>query len=170
MGTYKDTHGKTRIGDALADLGDIGKPILKILSKVSIPGAALLGEVSNAIRSSQDIDQDTRARLMGLLQMDLADLDSARTSNANIQQSQFSSWMAKNVPYIIDCFVLLIWGVMTVFIIAKAFNMIKDMAIDWTPILGIYSGVTAMATQIISFHRGSSAGSRLKDILNKKEP
>lgn len=169
MGNYKNTHGKTRIGAALANLGNIGKPILQILSKAPIPGAAVLGEVANSIWKNQHIPQDIQVELMNLIQLDMADLDSARKSNSDIQQSQFSSYLAKNVPYFIDCFVLLTWGIMTFFIIAKAFSLIADITIDWAPILGIYSGVTAMATQIISFHRGSSAGSRMKDILNQKQ-
>lgn len=157
---------KTRVGKILQKIGDVGKPILEILSKTPIPGASLLAEVSEAIKTSEELQEEQRKELLAAINLDLQDLANAREANADIQASQFSSWMAKNIPYILDCFIMLIWGIMTTFIIAKAFNVIVDAVIDWTPILGIYSGVTALATQIISFHRGSSSGSRMKDILN----
>ena len=66
----------------------------------------------------------------------------------------------KKVPYIIDLFVVSIWGIMTVFIIFKALKLLdSDNKVDFTAVLGIYAGVTGLATQIVSFHRGSSQGS-----------
>lgn len=91
------------------------------------------------------------------------DIDSARTSNATIQTSDKAGWLAKNVAYCIDIFIVLIWGAMTVYVIAKQLNLIKaQIGVDFSGVLGIYAGVTALATQIISFHRGSSKGSEKK--------
>ena len=65
----------------------------------------------------------------------------------------------KKVPYIIDLFVVSIWGIMTVFIIFKALKLLdSDNKVDFTAVLGIYAGVTGLATQIVGYHRGSSQG------------
>ena len=80
-----------------------------------------------------------------------------------IQDSVNASWLAKNTAYIIDIFVVLVWGTLTMYILARFFNIIADdQKVDFSGILGVYAGVTAIATQIISFHRGSSQGSKAK--------
>lgn len=166
--SFKERTGKTRVGKMLQDMGDVAKPILGVLSKTGIPGSQILAQVSESIKTSTQLRQEEKQQLLEAINLDLADLANARDSAVDIQQSQFSSRMAKNVPYFLDLFIMLIWGKMTIFIIAKAFNLIQDGQIDWAPILGIYSGVTALATQVISFHRGSSQGSRIKDLINGK--
>jgi hypothetical protein len=93
----------------------------------------------------------------------LKDVADARSSNVQIQNSQTSSWLSKNVAYCLDIFVLLIWGTMTVYIVCKFLNIIKSQqGVDFSGVLGLYAGVTALATQIIGFHRGSSKGSEDK--------
>lgn len=156
---------KTKVGRLLQKIGDAGKPILNILSKVPIPGADLLGEVADAIKTSGDIRAEDKEELLHAISMDLQDLANARQSNTEIQQSQFSSWMAKNVPYLMDIFVLLVWGIFTFYIAATIINVITPEEVEMTAIMGIYAAVTGMATQIIVFHRGSTMGSRMKDIF-----
>lgn len=168
MGDFKDKHGKTRVGKILQDIGDAGKPILQILSKAPIPGADLLGEVANAIKTSEDIDQIKKQELLHALTMDMQDLANARGSNVKIQETQFASWMAKNVPYLIDMFIMLIWGGLTLYFAARFLNIIGENNVDLSPLLGIYAGVTGLATQVLNFHRGSSMGSRLKDVFKKE--
>lgn len=95
------------------------------------------------------------------LQAYLKDVADSRSSNVQIQTSDQSGWLAKNVAYCLDIFVLLIWGGMTVYIVAKFLNIIKSQqGVDFSGVLGLYAGVTALATQIIGFHRGSSVGSK----------
>jgi len=73
------------------------------------------------------------------------------------------------VPYLIDCFVVLLWGCMTIFIVGKLINIIKiNPGVNFEGILGIYSGVTAVAMTIINFHRGSSMGSESKNSTIKE--
>lgn len=92
----------------------------------------------------------------------LKDVQDARQSNVKIQGDK-PSWMAKNVAYIIDLFVFLIWGAMTIYIICKFLNIIKAQeGVDFSGILGIYSGITAIAMTVLNFHRGSSRGSEDK--------
>ncbi len=158
---------KTKVGRLLQKIGDAGKPILKILSKVPIPGANLLGDVADAIRTSKEIATEEKEDLLHAVSMDLQDLANARASNTEIQKSQFSSWMAKNVPYLMDVFIMLVWGFLTFYIAASLMKMISSEGIDLTPIMGIYAAVTGLATQVVGFHRGSSAGSRIKDMFSK---
>lgn len=90
-----------------------------------------------------------------------ADIDSARKMNQVIQDSAKGSWLSKNVAYFIDIFVFMIWGAMTIYITAKFLNIIKvEKGVDFSGILGIYSGVTAIAMTILNFHRGTSKGSQ----------
>lgn len=90
----------------------------------------------------------------------LADIQDARMNNTKVQESDKASWLAKNVAFCIDIFVILIWGVMTIYIIGKFLNIIKSQqGVDFSGVLGLYAGVTAVATQIIGYHRGSSKGS-----------
>ncbi len=74
-----------------------------------------------------------------------------------------NTWLSKNVAYCLDIFIILIWGLMTCYIVAKFLNIIKvSNTTDFSGVLGIYAGVTGLATQIVSFHRGSSRGSEDK--------
>lgn len=168
MGDFKDKTGKTRVGKILQDLGDVGKPILNILSKTPIPGADLLGEVANAIKTSGEIEDAKKQELLHAVSLDLQDVANSRGANVKIQESQFASWMAKNVPYLIDMFIMIIWGSLTIYFAARFLNIIKTETVDLSPLLGIYSGVTALATQVLNFHRGSSMGSRLKDVIKRE--
>lgn len=93
----------------------------------------------------------------------LQDVSNARESNVSIQNSEKASWMAKNVAYCIDCFVIFIWGSLTIYIIASALKIIKTVDVDLTGIYGLYATVTAVAMTIINFHRGSSKSSQEKD-------
>lgn len=174
MGDYKDKTGKTKIGKILQGIGralpELATDVFNVITSTNPFGTAFdklkeklkgneTGSVGDNFNNELDnISENDKEVFLAAL----ADVADARNSNVKIQESQFASWMAKNVPYILDLFVMLIWGSMTIFIIAKAINLVSDETIDWTAILGIYSGVTALATQVLSFHRGSSQGSKDK--------
>jgi hypothetical protein len=98
----------------------------------------------------------------------MADTANAREMNSKLQESSNASWLSKNLPYFIDLFILMIWGFMTIYIVLRWLGFIEATKnnVDMTGILGIYSGVTALATMILQFHRGSSQGSQRKtDII-----
>lgn len=102
----------------------------------------------------------------------LKDTQSAREMNEQVQESQNASWASKNMAYVYDVFILLIWGGLTSYIVLRWLGFIENVKnqIDMTGILGIYSGVTALATMILQFHRGSSQGSQDKtQIINKMQ-
>lgn len=101
----------------------------------------------------------------------LADTQDARANNTKIQESDKASWLAKNVGYMLDLFLGLIWGTVTIFIIAKAFKVIHNDA-DMTAVLSIYGTITAVFMISLQFHRGTSKGSEdkskeLKEMRNK---
>ena len=101
----------------------------------------------------------------------LSDTQDARMNNTKIQESEKASWLAKNVGYMLDLFLGLIWGTVTIFIIAKAFKVIHNDA-DMTAVLSIYGTITAVFMISLQFHRGTSKGSEdkskeLKEMRNK---
>lgn len=103
----------------------------------------------------------------------LADTADARSNNAKIQESDKASWLAKNVAYILDIFIFSVWGAMTVYLILMMLNFVKaDKGADVSGVLGVYSGITAIAMTVLNFHRGTSRGSedkskQINSMINK---
>ncbi len=99
----------------------------------------------------------------------LQDVQDSRGANAKIQDSANSSWMAKNIAYLIDIFVTIIWGGLTAYLIIIMLNLVKkDATVDYTAVTAVWGAVTGVFTQILSFHRGSSQGSQDKQKLLDK--
>lgn len=85
-----------------------------------------------------------------------ANTASAREMNSKLQGEK-PSWMARNVAYIIDLFLMILWGAVTIYILARMLNFIaKDDHVDFTGVLAMWGGITALATTVVNFHRGSS--------------
>ena len=94
-----------------------------------------------------------------VLQSDFADTADARSANVKIQGDQ-PSWMARNVAYLIDIFIVGLWGGITAYLLGGMLHLIAQrQGVDYTGVTAIWGGVTALATQILGFHRGSSQGS-----------
>lgn len=91
----------------------------------------------------------------------LQDVQDARGANSKVQDSANASWMAKNVAYLIDIFICLIWGSLSVYIAAIWIQIIETKA-DMTGILSLYATVTAVFMTVLNFHRGTSRGSERK--------
>ena len=119
-----------------------------------------LGAVGKMIN---DRNEEVKEAILEAYEQDYKDLANARESNSRIQESQFSSFLARNTGYFLDLFMALIWGTLTVFIIGKAFHFVGD-GVNFTEILSVYATVTAIFSQVVSFHRGSSMGSKMKDL------
>lgn len=95
------------------------------------------------------------------LELLLNDMGDAREMNTKIQDSDKASWLSKNIAYIIDLFVSLLWGVVTVILFLKLFNLAgKD--VDTVSLMALHGTVTALFMTIINFHRGTSIGSERK--------
>ena len=98
----------------------------------------------------------------------LADVANARDSNAKIQGDK-PSWMAKNIAYIIDIFVTILWGGLTTYIVCIMLNFIeKDQGADYTSVLAVWGSIMGIFATVLSFHRGSSQGSQDKQKLIDK--
>jgi hypothetical protein len=129
-------------------------------------------QLDNEIKKAEMQFQEDMAKLsLEEQQMYLQDTSSAREMTEKIQESTSASWMSKNMPYFYDILILLLWASMTVYIILRWLGYIESSpdkkTLDMTGVLGIYSGVTALATMIIQFHRGSSQGSKDKTQIIK---
>ncbi len=73
------------------------------------------------------------------------------------------NWLSKNMRYIIASWVLLIWGLITIYIIARFLNFIEaDKKSDMTALLALYSGISTIACTIINFFFSSTKGSEDK--------
>lgn len=70
--------------------------------------------------------------------------------------------LVKITPTIIDFFIIAVWGLLTIFLVIKSFGVFKS-SVDVSLIMGIWAGVTGMATTILNYHRGSSQGSKDKN-------
>jgi hypothetical protein len=89
----------------------------------------------------------------------LADVQSAREANAKIQGDS-PSWLAKNLAYIIDLFVTILWGGLTTYLMAIMLHLApKQAGVDYTAVTAVWGAVSATFGTVINFHRGSSQGS-----------
>lgn len=161
------TKEKTRVGLILQGLGKVGKPFLEILSKTPIPGAEILGKLSDMIKDTDQLRQEEKEQILSAIQLDLKDLADSREFNLGIQQSQFSSWGAKNIAVAIDILVTVTWILLTYIIVFRLLTAIlngNDIP-DLTVIMAIYTTVSVKFEQILAFHRGSSMGSKIKDFI-----
>lgn len=97
------------------------------------------------------------------LELELKDVADARSSNVQLQTSEKVPLFNKLVPYAIACFTGLIWGGMTVYVIATMLNIIKrDPSVNFEGVLGIYAGLTGTFGIILNFFFGSSKSSEDK--------
>lgn len=93
----------------------------------------------------------------------LKDVQSARDANVQIQNSDKASWLAKNIAYCIDAFVILVWGFLTIYLLCVMLAIVKkNDGVDYTAVTAVWGGVTAFAGTIMNFHRGSSKSSEEK--------
>ena len=151
---------KNLIEGGLKGLGETAKGIIQQVgeNKLGVSEAALAIE-KEANRASEAIT----AQANDLEKAYLLDIQDSRNANVKVQESDKASWLAKNVGYMLDIFVILIWACMTFYIAAKYLNLISSApGVDFSGIWGLYATVTSMATIVLSWHRGSSKGSEDK--------
>ncbi len=78
-------------------------------------------------------------------------------------ETEKTSWIARNMRYLIASWILLIWGSMTIYIIARFLNFIEaDLKSDMTALLALYSGISTIACTIVNFFFSSTKGSEDK--------
>lgn len=99
----------------------------------------------------------------------LKDIQDARSTNTRIQETDKSSFLAKNMAYLIDIMVTLIWAGLALYIVASVFKLIAHQnQVDMTVVMALFAAVTSQFTTVITFHRGSSAGSVSKEKMLMK--
>lgn len=148
-------------------VGEVLKPVSDILDNVitnkeeKIKAQAELEKVLNDYM----IQKEQMAN--AAVEMYLKDTQDARQMNARVQESEKASWLSKNIAYLIDLLLTLVWSGITVFLVARAINLIEVKSVDLTSILSIYATVTAVFTTVLYFHRGTSKSSESKNEVIK---
>lgn len=149
----------------------LGKTLDLVGSSTNIPIASkLLEGIGNALMDDPDLSHEDKIEVAQMMQFELKELDlrlkdnaDSRNMNIKVQESKEASWLAKNTAYILDLGIIFILGVLVIVLIyADLTQQQKELALVG---LGSFS---ALAIQIIHFHRGSSSGSKTKtDLLSK---
>ncbi len=90
----------------------------------------------------------------------LADVDSARTNQSRVQESEHASWLAKNVHPLLAVSIIALTFLMFFWILSGTIkledNGMKDIVIY------ILGALTTIATQVVAYFFGSSQGSKDK--------
>lgn len=144
-------------------LDKLGGTVKEIIdeSKYSAEEKAELGlKLQEAIYKNQ-VEMTTLANAE--IDSYLKDSQSARDANARIQESDKASWLAKNLAYCMDAFVMLSFVAMLVMIFFKQVpEPNKEIFYTAFGILGY------AVSQTMNFHRGTSIGSKNSgDVLRK---
>lgn len=157
------------IGDALGSsganiiksVGDVADKFITTKEEKAEFQEKVTSEINRHVESlaSSELDE-TKAYL--------ADTSNARDSNSRIQESEHSSWLAKNVAYMLD--IVFTLGFLTMFILVLFKKVpIENKEIFYTGfgLLGGYVGT------VLQFHRGSSISSQkngetMRDIIKNK--
>lgn len=156
---------KGLIEGGIKGIGDTAKGIIQQLADNKInKSEAELAIDKEANRASEAIT----AQANDLEKAYLADTQNARDANARIQESDKASWLAKNIAYILDIWMGLIWGLFTIYVLALWAKIASTANIDFTGILSLYTTVTAVFMITVNFHRGTSQGSHDKQKLLDK--
>lgn len=162
-----------KVGNTFGDVAEIGGNLLQGTaagSALGVLGDILEGKASNAGLSEEErlLAQQFKQELelnkidfeKEVYRMQVEDLKSARESNTLIQNDPDATQLAKLTPYLLDMFIALIWGVMTVFLVLKSFNINPSVEVDMSLLAGIYAAVSSQLTTVLGFHRGSSIGEK----------
>lgn len=166
-----------KVGNTFGDIAEIGGGLLPgpagtALKTVHglLEGKAMNNNLSPELQAKAqelklELELAEKEFQRDLIEAQQADMESARKYNAEIQNDSDSTTLAKIVPYAIDITIIVAWVGATFYIAHNAFvgTDISD------GIWGLYSTVTGLATNIVGFHRGSSMGSKRKDLLNKQQ-
>lgn len=91
----------------------------------------------------------------------LKDTQSAREQNMAIQNSDKASWLSKNVAYMIDIFLTILWGAVTTILFLKIFKITAN-DVDMVSLMALHGTATAVFMTVLNFHRGTSRGSEDK--------
>jgi len=161
MGKYKDEHGQSRVGKALAAIGklDLLDKIPSILA--SAASGNWLGAISTLIQKDPKISQEQELAIEKAITLEYQDMADARdmykTTGHEMTDFIAKDIIKKNLPYIIGLVVANIAAVM----ILKGQGEIIAIVSNF---IGIAIANLFMERQsVVNFFFGSSVGSKLKD-------
>ena len=137
------------------DVIDNFYPPVKLLTTLVEGAVNISPEIKTELKSAIDEYEITE------LKEYLADVQDARKANITLQTNEHVPMIVKLRPTIIAFIIISIWAFLTVYIICIMFGIIRrDITTNFEAILGLYAGVTAMASSIKDFDFGSSASSK----------
>jgi hypothetical protein len=139
--------------DSLLNIG--GKLIDKLIPD---PEAKAKAQMDLA-KMAQDGELAKMANDTKLLELNNANTDSARDMNAKVQESTNASWLAKNTAYALDIGIV----AATIFLAWFAFMKGVPEANKELVYMALGSLITMSGT-VLNFHRGSSQGSKDKNL------
>jgi len=139
--------------DALLNVG--GKLIDKLIPDPEQKAKAQL----ELTKLAQDGELAKMANDTKLLELNNANTDSARDMNAKVQESTNASWLAKNTAYALDIGIV----AATIFLAWFAFMKGVPEANKELVYMALGSLITMSGT-VLNFHRGSSQGSKDKNV------
>lgn len=160
-----------KVGNTFGDVAEIGGSLLPgpagtALSAVHglLEGKAMNGKLPPELQAKAqefklELELAEKEFEKDLVQAQQAEMESARKYNADIQNDEDATTLAKITPYAIDITIIVTWVSATFYIAHNAFTGTDVSDGIW----GLYSTVTGLATNIVGFHRGSSMGSKRKD-------
>lgn len=116
----------------------------------------------DTLKAINDHQEKLAVQAQAELDSYLKDTQSARDANVAIQNSDKASWLSKNVGYIIDLFLTILWGTITLILFLKIFKVAAE-SVDMISLMALHGTVTAVFMTIVNFHRGTSKTSADKD-------
>jgi len=139
--------------DALLNVG--GKLIDKLIPDPEQKAKAQL----ELTKLAQDGELAKIANDTKLLELNNANTDSARDMNAKVQESTNASWLAKNTAYALDI------GIVAATIFLAWFAFMKGVPETNKELVYMALGsLITMSGTVLNFHRGSSQGSKDKNM------
>jgi hypothetical protein len=151
MGKIAEIIGKVVGGSASSIVDSVGKVVDDL--NLSAEEKAQLNQ-----KLTEELNRHTEAieRLsVERLQAELGDTSNARNTNAQIQESEKASWIAKNLPYYLDAIMVVAFFVGLLMIMYKAVpETNKELFYTGFGLLG------GFVSTVMNFHRGSSSGSK----------
>jgi len=149
------------LGGAAGDLVDkVGQTVDRFVT-TEAERATLKAELAQELHRHHEqlLEQARQAEASQLL-----DVQQARLEAGKVQAAATSSWLARNVGYLLDLGLFAVWATCTIYLVLRALKLVNiGSAVDLTGVLAIYSTITAAFMTSLTFHRGSSRGSEVKD-------
>jgi hypothetical protein len=151
MGKIAEIIGKVVGGSASSIVDSVGK-VVDDLNLSAEEKAQLNQKLQEEVnRHTEAIEKLSVERL----QAELGDTSNARNTNAQIQESEKASWIAKNLPYYLDAIMVIAFFVGLLMIMYKAVpESNKELFYTGFGLLG------GFVSTVMNFHRGSSSGSK----------